>query len=364
MDFLPKNVHVGRRIDGSKNIVEEYDFDTYSNIQLVNGIAYLFAFGVIAMIASPILLLIFLLQYSGRFHFGFIICVILSGYFVYDCYKGWLLSAFLNIFMEGPVFSFFVKLNLASIGISLYFLILGKITFHTINELTQNVVNRYLLFFGFTFLLGYIVFSFSERYITDDWVNQNIIRSLDSSKNEVVNTESESEENDQNYYLGNYSSGESYYEPEAEYQSSSEIEIYNIGDKLEDGVVIDVDESGNHGTLLITSKQLLDYEAALTFLQGNNLRLPSSSELVNISKNRTLFNELEIQNRAVLFWSATSPIFSEINGGMSKEYYTNFNTIETTEFEVEFAKCINPFTDEIKLIDKRMKCNCLGFREF
>lgn len=266
MNFLPKNVLVGRRKDGSRFTVEEYDYETYSNIQLVNGIAYLLAFGLIAMIASPILLLIFLLQYSGRFHFGFIICVILSGYFVYDCYKGWLLSAFLNIFMEGPVFSFFVKLNLACIGISIYYMILGKITFLMIIESTQNVVNRYLLLFGFTFLIGYIIFGFSERYITDDWVNQNIIRSLDSSKNEVVKTETEPEENYQNYYPGNYSSDETYYETESEYQSSSEIENYSIGDKIEDGIVIDVDESGNHGTLLITSIQLLDYDNALSFL--------------------------------------------------------------------------------------------------
>lgn len=363
MNFLPKNVLVGRRKDGSEFTVEEYDFDTYSNIQLVNGIAYLLAFGLIAMVASPILLFIFLLHYSGRFHFGFIICVILSGYFVYDCYKGWLLSAFLNIFMEGPVFSFFVKLNLACIGISIYYLILGKITFHTIIGLTQNVVNRYLLFFGFTFLIGFIVFSFSERYITNDWVNQNIIRSLGNNKTEIVNTDSEQNEDDQNNYPEDYSSNVIFYEPEEEYQSDPEIEKYSIGDKHEDGVVIKVDENGNHGTLMITSIQLLDYDNSLSFLQRNNLRLPSISELELISKNRKLFNELDIRNRAVPFWSASSPTSSEI-GAMSKEYYTSFENVETSEFEVDYAKSINPFTDEIKLMDKRMKCNFLGFRDF
>lgn len=93
------------------------------------------------------------------------------------------------------------------------------------------------------------------------------------------------------------------------------------------------------------------------------MRLPSISELEVISKNQKLFNELDIRNRAVPFWSVTSPNTSEIVE-MSKEYYTNFDNVETSEFEVAFAKSLNPFTDEIKLMDKRMKCNFFGFRDF
>ncbi|MBU3661140.1 MAG: hypothetical protein FGM14_14800 [Flavobacteriales bacterium] len=369
MNIFPKNVLVGKRKDGSKFTIEEYDYNTYAGLQSIDNIATLVCICLIAMIVSPILLLIVLLQFAGRFHIGFIICIVFSGYFVLDCYKGWILSSVLNIFVEGPVLSFFVKMNIACIGLSLYYLLFGNVTFQTVLESTNIIFFRYILFFGYTLLLGFILYAFSGKFISDNWVSENINKKSEV-ENEITSdsvTEHNVDRNERSYssdtydynYDSDYYADEVYAEP-----TQSTIRTFEIGERIDGGIVVELDETGSHGIIMYSLNRLQNYNEAANTLSKNNLRLPTIQELVRFSKNRNLFNELEISDRATFFWTSSLPVTEELNSGFSKHYYSNFENRQTNENQVSFVKCLNPFTDELKLVDDRMLGNSIGLKEF
>jgi hypothetical protein len=139
MNISPRNIYKAKNSDGSTSRIEEWDFATLSNLELV-GQAAIFVFCLLLIsIASPLLTLLAFIGFSGRFNFLYILSLIFGGYFLYDCYQGWLALAGLNLFFEESTISIIVRLNIASVCISFLLMVFGS----AILNLIVNPIKKY-----------------------------------------------------------------------------------------------------------------------------------------------------------------------------------------------------------------------------
>ena len=169
-NIFPKNVIKGETSDGKSFIANEYDFDTFATLQLMNLGLYLVVGSLFCIIASPIILIMIMIGFTGRFNFVYLSIPILSGYFILDCAKGWLMSLLLNFFIEADTLVLFVGIHIGCIAVIVVLTFFGKFIFNTINSITDEVMNRYVIFF---FIMG-LIFCFSMAmsfdYINVEWL--------------------------------------------------------------------------------------------------------------------------------------------------------------------------------------------------
>ena len=169
-NIFPKNVIKGETSDGKSFIANEYDFDTFATLQLMNLGLYLVAGSLFCIIASPIILIMIMIGFTGKFNFVYLSIPILSGYFILDCAKGWLMSLLLNFFIEADTLVLFVGINIGCIAVIVVITLLGNLILNTINSITDNVITRYIIFFiamGFVFCLSMAI---SFDYINVEWL--------------------------------------------------------------------------------------------------------------------------------------------------------------------------------------------------
>lgn len=139
MNITPKNIYKGRNSDGSSFRVEEWDFATLSNMELGGSvIVFIFCMALIPIV-SPLLTILAILSFSGRFNLMYVLSILFGSYFLYDCYHGWLGVLCLSFFASESTISLFVKLNAASIVISAILMIFGGL----IRDLIIKPVTKY-----------------------------------------------------------------------------------------------------------------------------------------------------------------------------------------------------------------------------
>jgi hypothetical protein len=174
MNFLPKNTFVGTNSDGSSYRVHEWNYFDLLRIDLMGGMFLLILSIIFGAVISPIMIIMCILSYNGVFKIGYILCIIISSMFLYDCYSGWLATITLSFFFSESIMNFLVMLNIASIALSVFFTLFGRTFFKFL--LSKNNVGAGQ---GFFLIIGLIMF-FSYLYsysITDKnpgWLNRNI----------------------------------------------------------------------------------------------------------------------------------------------------------------------------------------------
>ncbi len=169
-NIFPKNVIKGETSDGKSFTANEYDFDTFANLQLINLGIFLIIGSLFCIIASPIFLIMIMVGFTGKFNFVYLSIPILSGYFILDCAKGWLMSLILNFFIEADTLVLFVGIHIGCIAVIVVLTLFGKFIFNTINRITDDVMNRYIIFFllmGFVFCLS---MAYSFETINVEWL--------------------------------------------------------------------------------------------------------------------------------------------------------------------------------------------------
>lgn len=159
-NFLPKSVFKGTNSDGTTFTAREYDFGTFAVLELGSFLGYLLVGGIFCAIISPIMLVMIMLTFTGRFNFIYLLIFIFSGYFIYDCAQGWLFSAFLNIFIEEGGLIFLTCINIGCFVIISILTLFGKTIVNVINTMSDDVNTRYIIFFvatGVVFLITYLI---------------------------------------------------------------------------------------------------------------------------------------------------------------------------------------------------------------
>ena len=178
-NLFPKNVFKGTNSDGSKFTAREYDFETFANIEV--GSFFLMLLGGICFSAfvSPILFLITVFTFNGRVTVLQILNVLVSSYFLLDCYNGWVFLTLMSIMFSDSTLSVLVNINVAIIFVNLVLIFFGRFIYNLISyggDEDENEGKLWIFFMGIVLVL--FIFGYSRgSSITKhhpDWVNKNL----------------------------------------------------------------------------------------------------------------------------------------------------------------------------------------------
>lgn len=169
-NIFPKNVIKGETSDGKSFIANEYDFDTYANLQFLNLIYVLMVGSLFCSIAAPIILFIILFNFTGKFNFVYLAIPILGGYFIYDCQHAWLMSLFLNLIIDEKILIVLVCINITCLIIIGLLTVFGKIIVSIINALAADKTTRYVFFFILVGIIFYFTYNAVAKDFTVDWL--------------------------------------------------------------------------------------------------------------------------------------------------------------------------------------------------
>ncbi len=171
MELTPKNIFKGKNSDGSTFRVEEWDYFTLANLEMIGWICTLIAIALVGAFISPILMILCLFNFTGRAKLLHLIGIIISAYFLYDCYSGWLGLAILRIFLEDTTLNIIVAINCAALLCHTVILFFGIIIY---NE-AAKLKNAFLLPILVVLVIGFIGLSygFSITKKHKNWATKN-----------------------------------------------------------------------------------------------------------------------------------------------------------------------------------------------
>jgi hypothetical protein len=219
MNYTPKNILKGKTSKGDTFTIREWDFETLATLETFGFLWMLIICLIFSSVAGPILTLISLFAFTGRFRLTYVLSLLISSYFLYDCYHGWISLGALNLFFEEKTINKLVYFNGASIIVTLILLIFGNAIGNAIkkpitelNDTTyealptgrKNVLNKKVENRKFNFIIVmFIVYFFSlfivEGIIDSDkgWVKRNIHKETESIPYEETLTPKERKEREE-----------------------------------------------------------------------------------------------------------------------------------------------------------------------
>jgi hypothetical protein len=189
MNLSPKSVFTGKDSNGQKITMFEWDFGTWAGFELLASLPYLFIGLLLSAISSPLLLILCIANYNGRAKVLYVVGLIMSGYFLYDCNHGWLVLTGINLILSESTITFLLGLNVASIILFGIFLLIGVRLHNFIEDLTSSIEARWLIFICLVGVVG--VTSVIGTYSTKKkgWVMTNITTESESAKKERLEYE-------------------------------------------------------------------------------------------------------------------------------------------------------------------------------
>jgi hypothetical protein len=169
-NYLPKSVFKGTNSNGTSFVAREYDFETFALFEVGGFISGLLVGGLFCAVASPIILVMLMLNFTGRFNFVYLLVIAFSSYFIYDCANAWLFSAFLNIFIGAEGLVFLTCINIACIVVIVVLTLFGRSTVSLVNSISADVTTRYIAFFILVGILFCVSYSLASDEINADWL--------------------------------------------------------------------------------------------------------------------------------------------------------------------------------------------------
>ena len=146
-NLFPKSVIEGRTSSGKTFRAFEYDFSTFINLQLISIGCNLIIGFLICSIISPIILIMIMLTFNGRFNFLYLLIPLFSGYFLLDVFNDWFFTMLLKIFISDFWLKILVIVNITSIISIIILTIFGEYIVNKINGMTKDLIERYIIFF-------------------------------------------------------------------------------------------------------------------------------------------------------------------------------------------------------------------------
>lgn len=184
MNFRPEKVFLGKNPDGSNLRIEEWDYDTRATLELPGNFMHFFAGVLFIQIISPLLLIACILNFNGRGNLLNFIGIVLGGYFLYDAYNGWLVTAFLNILLSEQIFNILIYLNAVAVVLHILLLLFSGLIYTIINKLYDTEDKCEFAFSLMLLIIAFIVYVSTDTIIMSHpgWVNKNIQESIEKNR--------------------------------------------------------------------------------------------------------------------------------------------------------------------------------------
>jgi hypothetical protein len=191
MNYTPRTVFTGTGTDGNKITMMQWDFNTWAQMQAFTHIYYLLIGLLISAILPPILLAFAIYYFDGRNKGLYIIGIILSSYFLYDCSHGWIVLCAINLFFDESTINYLVGLNVASLLLFCIFLIGGVRLNNFIEDNFTDLLDRWCIFLGIIIIIGGLstAITVGEKNRQKGWVMTNIKTESESGKKDRIERE-------------------------------------------------------------------------------------------------------------------------------------------------------------------------------
>lgn len=187
MNYTPRSVFTGKGGDGNKITMMEWDFNTWAGFEIANNLVMLILLLALCSIASPIMLCIAIYNFSGRNKLQYLIGMIVSGYFLYDCSHGWIVLCTINLPFDESIINYLVGLNVASFILFTIFLLVGGMLYDFIESAFSELLDRWCIFLGIVLVIGIlsVMITTNEKEKHKGWITANIHEITESDKQEM-----------------------------------------------------------------------------------------------------------------------------------------------------------------------------------
>lgn len=191
MNFSPKSVFTGKGSNGENITFFEWDFATWAGFAFVSNIFYLLVALLLSAVASPILLVFAIVYFDGRNKLLYLIGIIVSSYFLYDCSHGWLVLSGINVLFSESTINFLVGTNVAALILFSVFFVIGGTLNNFIEDLTPTIQGRWMVFIIFLSLiiLPSVIVTMSNKSDNKGWIMTNLKSESEGAKKERLEQE-------------------------------------------------------------------------------------------------------------------------------------------------------------------------------
>lgn len=189
MNITPKSVFTGKGSNGEKITMFEWDFNTWAGFELLSHLSYLVVGLLLSAISSPLLLILCIANYNGRHKPLYVIGILISAYFIYDCKNGWLVVQVINFFFSEGVITFLLGINVASMILFSIFLLIGIRLNNFIEDLTPTFEGRWMVFIIFISVITVTTVVSVSASKDKGWVMTNIKTESESAKQDRLEYE-------------------------------------------------------------------------------------------------------------------------------------------------------------------------------
>lgn len=139
MNYTPKNILKGRTSSGETFTIREWTFEELGTLEALAFFVLLIAALVVGSVAAPILTLLAVIGFTGRFQFIQLLAILTGVYFLMDCYYGLIALAALKIFFEESTIDLLLLFNGGSVVISTILMVFGS----SISNWITKPINHY-----------------------------------------------------------------------------------------------------------------------------------------------------------------------------------------------------------------------------
>jgi hypothetical protein len=189
MNLTPKSVFTGKGSNGEKITMFEWDFNTWAGFEFLSHLSYLVIGLLLSAISSPLLLILCIANYNGRAKVLYVVGMIISAFFIYDCNHGWLVTQVINFFFDEGGVTFLYGVNIASFILFGIFLVIGIRLHNFIEDLTSSVEARWVIFICLVLIIAVAIVVTTASNKNKGWVKMNINTESPSAKQERLEYE-------------------------------------------------------------------------------------------------------------------------------------------------------------------------------
>lgn len=178
MNLTPKYSYRGSVGPDGKIKIEQWDFSTLAGYQLAGIFFTLLGYALIGAFISPFLAIVAICCFDGKFHFQYILGILVGSYFLYDCAHPGILIALLDFLLDEELFNYLIVFNVIAVVLQIIFLILGDLIMDILRSFvpsTPGEYNRAMLFYAFVGIVSAYLSIFTFRYLEDrkGWLERN-----------------------------------------------------------------------------------------------------------------------------------------------------------------------------------------------
>lgn len=180
MNLTPKYSYRGSVGPDGKIKIDQWDFSTMAGYQIASIIFILIGYAFVGALISPFLAIVAICCFDGKFHFQYILGILVGSYFLYDCAHPGIMIALLDFLLDEELFNYLIVFNVIAVVLQIIFLIFGDLIIDILISFVSKEETRAMIFYCFVGILSSYLSLATFSYLGErkGWLERNTAVSL------------------------------------------------------------------------------------------------------------------------------------------------------------------------------------------